>query len=310
MIERHDQGNGLGYWISYDFGNLNDEENLFTRPLGPSELLESTIPEEKNDPVAFKHDGGGVIYHLPNGLFGYYLATADGKRIDKGPTFIVRQDGAPTQFVSAIVNGVSCMNCHNAGIIKKDDDVKRLTDELIRDGVVNFSERQKQLIAELYVPPATMNKKMDDDNELYFKALKELGIDREKPDPVIEAFRLYNRNLVKEDLAHELTLESDLFSQLFASKTFTRLWGSLTTQGTYISRDEFQSGVALISSINGFAEFLKEPKKGEYVITAACMFKDQLKMDQCYITKHNAEKKLKDAEKAAKEAEKASQSAN
>lgn len=310
MIERHDQVNGLGYWISYDFGKLDDPENLFTRPLGPIELLESVIPEERSEPVAFKHDGGEVIYHLPNGLFGYYLATGDGKRIDKGPTFIVRQDGAPTQFVSAIVNGISCMNCHNAGIIKKDDDVKRLTDELIRDGAVNFSERQKQLIAELYVPPATMNKKMDEDNELYFKALKELGIDREKPDPVIEAFRLYNRNLVKEDLAHELSLDSNLFSQIFASKTFTRLWGALTTQGTYISRDEFQSGVALISSIKGFAEFLIEPKKGEYVITAACMFKDQLKMDQCYITKQIAEKKLKAAEKAANEAEKASQSAN
>ncbi|MEN9811260.1 MAG: hypothetical protein RLZZ488_2827 [Pseudomonadota bacterium] len=302
MIERHDQSNGLGYWISYDFGKLEDEENLFTRPLGPIELLEGAIPEEKGDPVVFKHDGGEVIYHLPNGLFGYYLATGDGKRIDKGPTFIVRQDGAPTQFVSAIVNGVSCMNCHNAGIIKKDDDVKRLTDEMIRDEVVSFSEKQKELIAELYVPPAAMNKKMDEDNEHYFKALKELDIDREKPDPVIEAFRIYNRNLVKEDLAHELTLESNLFSQIFASKTFTRLWGALSTQGTYISRDEFQSGVALIASIKGFEEFLKEPKKGEYVVSAACMFKDQLKMDQCVITKADAEKKLKIAEKEAKAA--------
>ncbi|MEY3902238.1 MAG: Serine/threonine-protein kinase pkn1 [Pseudomonadota bacterium] len=310
MIERHDQVNGLGYWISYDFGNLGEEENLFIRPLGPRELLEGVIPDEIGDPVAFKHDGGEVIYHLPNGLFGYYLATADGKRIDKGPTFIVRQDGAPTQFVSAIVNGVSCMNCHNAGIIKKDDDVKRLTDDLSSREPNAFSARQKQLIAELYVPPATMNKKMDDDNELYFKALKELGIDREKPDPVIEAFRIYNRNLVKEDLAHELTLESDLFSQIFASKTFARLWGALTTQGTYISRDEFQSGIALISSIKGFAEFLKDPKKGQYVITAACMFKDQLKMDKCYITKHDAEVKLQEAEKAASAAGQTSQPAN
>ena len=67
MVERHSQRNGLSYWLSYDFARLDQIENIFSNPLGPKEL---------NTAVSFQHDGGEIIFQLPNGMFGYRLITS------------------------------------------------------------------------------------------------------------------------------------------------------------------------------------------------------------------------------------------
>ena len=76
MIERHSSRSGY-LWTSYDFAGSRGNQNLFAFPLGPG-------------PNGFQHDGGETIFSLPNGFQGYYLSSATGARIDKGPT----DDGA------------------------------------------------------------------------------------------------------------------------------------------------------------------------------------------------------------------------
>ena len=61
VIERHTSRYGA-YWKSYDFAGSVGTQNIFTHPL------------------SFTHDGGEVIFNLPNGLQGYYLANASGFR--------------------------------------------------------------------------------------------------------------------------------------------------------------------------------------------------------------------------------------
>ena len=61
VIERHKSRYGA-YWKSYDFAGSVGTQNIFTHPLN------------------FTHDGGEVIFNLPNGLQGYYLANASGFR--------------------------------------------------------------------------------------------------------------------------------------------------------------------------------------------------------------------------------------
>ena len=61
---------------------LIGKQNLYEHPLGP---------KGKN---AFEHDGGESIFSLPNGFQAYYLNTADGKSLDKGPTNIVQDKRA------------------------------------------------------------------------------------------------------------------------------------------------------------------------------------------------------------------------
>ncbi|MGH7128647.1 MAG: c-type cytochrome domain-containing protein, partial [Planctomycetaceae bacterium] len=76
MIERHATDHGA-MWISYDFAGNTGRQNLFLHPLGPGDA-------ESN----FRHDGGEIIFNLPNGLQGYMLVNANGLRVDKAPTAI------------------------------------------------------------------------------------------------------------------------------------------------------------------------------------------------------------------------------
>ena len=54
VLERHRSRYGA-YWKSYDFAGNVGTQNIFTHPLD------------------FMHDGGEVIFNLPNGLQGYYI---------------------------------------------------------------------------------------------------------------------------------------------------------------------------------------------------------------------------------------------
>src|SRR5262249_49314645 len=104
LIERHEAGSVV-YWKSYDFASNTNRQNLFAHPLGPGD-----------DASAFQHDGGEIIFNLPNGLQGYFLATAAGQRLDKGPTAIVSDPRRPPREVE---KGLPCMSCHARGMIEK-----------------------------------------------------------------------------------------------------------------------------------------------------------------------------------------------
>ncbi len=126
LIERHAVDTGY-FWTSYDFAGNRDRQSLFEFPLGPVE-----------GDFSFSHDGGETIFSLPNGFQGYFLNTADGKKIDKGPTAIVRDQ---SRRDSAVTNGISCMGCHVQGIRKAKDDIRahvtadRTFPKAVRDAV-------------------------------------------------------------------------------------------------------------------------------------------------------------------------------
>ena len=66
VIERHTSRYGA-YWKSYDFAGSVGTQNIFTHPL------------------SFTHDGGEVVFNLPNGLQAYYVTNASGFRLDACP---------------------------------------------------------------------------------------------------------------------------------------------------------------------------------------------------------------------------------
>jgi serine/threonine-protein kinase len=49
------------------------------------------------------------------------LVDGQGRRIDKGPTTLVK-DGHSKD--AAVTNGISCMSCHSHGIIDKPDQIR------------------------------------------------------------------------------------------------------------------------------------------------------------------------------------------
>ena len=70
VVERHRSPYGA-YWKSYDFAGNVGTQDIFTHPL------------------SFTHDGGEIVFNLPNGLQAYYILNALGNRIDAAPTTIV-----------------------------------------------------------------------------------------------------------------------------------------------------------------------------------------------------------------------------
>ncbi len=108
LIERHPSRYGY-FWKSYDFLPGSQKGNLFQFPTGP-EFSGNPHPE-----VAFQHDGGEIIFSLPNGLQGYMLVNKVGERLEKGPANLVSDD-KETSGSPEIVNGVSCIACHRHGI--------------------------------------------------------------------------------------------------------------------------------------------------------------------------------------------------
>lgn len=156
LIERHSISTGY-FWTSYDFGGNRTRQSLFDFPLGP----------EKGE-FNFHHDGGETIFSLPNGFQGYYLNTASGVRLDKGPTSIVRDT---TKRDLAVTDGISCMGCHDTGTRKAKDEIR---DRVLADR--NFPRAVRDAVGELYPPAEVMDERLEGDAKSFQDALTRAGL--------------------------------------------------------------------------------------------------------------------------------------
>lgn len=274
MIERHEQGvnGGLPYWLSYDFGPSEEKGNLFKRPLSKHE---SARPD-----VTFVHDGGEVIFQLPNGFLGYFLATADGKSIDRGPKEIVIQpNGGPDEFNGYIVNGMSCMNCHSAGLIYKKDEVKNH----YQKAPGSISSDELTLLEALYVPDDQFKSAMDRDNAFYQGALNSAGLGvLSTPGPVDESFRVYNKALSRDEVAAELDITVDGLMGLLQQEPFASEWISLKN-GERLRRDKFNARYSEAVTKISSDRTLVTPKTGDVIITQGCIAASSLSLKQCVV---------------------------
>ncbi|MDQ4061582.1 MAG: DUF4384 domain-containing protein, partial [Pseudomonadota bacterium] len=156
LIERHQIRTGY-FWTSYDFAGNKDKQNLFRFPLGPG------------GEFSFNHDGGETIFSLPNGFQGYYLNKANGERLDKGPTEIVRD---LTRKDLAVTNGISCMGCHDQGIRKARDDVRA---QVLGDR--SFPKSVRDQVEALYPPHERMDAILEEDAKRFRVAMERAGLD-------------------------------------------------------------------------------------------------------------------------------------
>jgi hypothetical protein len=227
LIERHESTNG-GYWRSYDFAANADRKNLFARPLGPGDGR-----------YEFQHDGGEIVFALPNGLNGYMLTDAEGNRIDKGPTEIVRDN---KQADGAVVNGISCMSCHNRGLIEKADQV--------RDVVAKskaFDKEAVETIMALYPPRERFEELMKGDLDRFAGAVKETGAALSHTEPVFALAVQFEEELNAALAAAESGLLIKDFQDLLSrSAPLGQALGPLLAEGT-VKRDVFVAAFPLIA---------------------------------------------------------------
>ncbi len=147
VVERHTSRYGA-YWKSYDFAGSVGTQNIFTHPL------------------SFTHDGGEIIFNLPNGLQAYYLVDAGGNRLDAAPIKIVSNPAASDPTVR---NGLSCIGCHTEGMKVFEDEVR---------GVVEQNANppfNKARALRLYTEQATMETLVNEDTDRYRRALEAAG---------------------------------------------------------------------------------------------------------------------------------------
>lgn len=223
LIERHRSPYGA-YWKSYDFAASTGSKNLLDRPLGPQSMTKVK---------AFEHDGGELIFNLPNGLQGYMLVDGAGKIIDKGPTEIVSD---PRQPDRAVVNGISCMSCHYAGIIRKDDDVRAA----VEANRTAFADAD--LILKLYVPREKMRALLDDDAERFRAAVTATGANLSKDgDPIVNMALRFQFALDLKLAAAEAGIEPpSLRAKIQETPELQRVLSGLLIEGGRVKRDTFR----------------------------------------------------------------------
>ena len=147
VIERHKSRYGA-YWKSYDFAGSVGTQNIFNHPLN------------------FTHDGGEVIFNLPNGLQGYYLVNASGFRLNDAPIKIVSNPAASDPTVR---NGLSCIGCHTEGMKTFEDEVR----SVIESNATPAYDKEQAL--RLYVEQSDMDALVQEDTDKYKEALEATG---------------------------------------------------------------------------------------------------------------------------------------
>ncbi|QDT06681.1 WD domain, G-beta repeat [Rubripirellula lacrimiformis] len=222
LIEWHKSPYG-SYWKSYDFGGNTGHQNLFQYPLGPD-----------NGADSFRHDGGEIIFTLPNGLQGYLLTDANGNRIDQGPTQIVSD---PKRADRTVTNGVSCMSCHYAGVIPKKDEIGTA----VRGNRSAFQDADD--ILALYRESDELDRIIQRDGRRFSAVLDRLGITSlSRSGESISAMSVrFVQDIDLQQVACEFGLQPDDFLKRLENATrVARIFSPLQVAGGTIKRDVFK----------------------------------------------------------------------
>ena len=183
VVERHTSRYGA-YWKSYDFAGSVGTQNIFTHPL------------------SFTHDGGEVIFNLPNGLQGYYLANASGLRLDEAPINIVSNPAASDPTVR---NGLSCLGCHTEGMKTFEDQVR----SVIESNATPAYDKAQAL--RLYVEQSEMDARLGEDMERYRVALTKTGGAVGDIEPISRFHEVFQGSVDAAYAAAVVGLETEVF---------------------------------------------------------------------------------------------------
>ena len=225
VVERHKSRYGA-YWKSYDFAGNVGTQNIFTHPLN------------------FTHDGGEIIFNLPNGLQTYYLSTDKGERLDEAPINIVSDAGSRDPVVR---NGLSCMGCHTEGMKTFEDQVRSVIEQNL-----NPSYDKAQALR-LYAEKSEMESLVREDIERYRQAIAAAGGVFGGSEPIQQLVKQFEGPIDATHAAAEVGLETADFLQKIRENNALQSAGLLVLaveQGA-VKRDAWTSQFgAVVSELN------------------------------------------------------------
>ena len=213
VVERHESRYGA-YWKSYDFAGSKGTQNVLTHPL------------------SFTHDGGEIIFNLPNGLQAYLLVDAGGRRLNEAPIKIVRNLAASDPTVR---NGLSCIGCHTEGMKDFEDQVR---------GVVQKNPNppyNKDRALQLYTDEATMAGLVAEDTVRYRQALEVTGDVFGGIEPVQRFHEAFQRPVDAAHAAAAVGLETEAFLKRMRASANLKNLGVLVLENGTMKRDTWTS---------------------------------------------------------------------
>ncbi len=224
VVERHTSQHGA-YWKSYDFAGNVGVQNIFDHPL------------------TFRHDGGEIVFNLPNGLQAYYISDASGTRLDEAPTRIVSN---PDERDGIVRNGISCIGCHTEGMKTFEDGVREVFTKA-PDGLA------KVQVLRLYVEKAKMDELVSEDTERYRRALEATGGVFGGIEPVYRFYKAFEGPVDAAHAAAAVGLEAEVFLTEIRRKPSLQRLGLRTLESANgnVKRDAWTSNfAAVISALN------------------------------------------------------------
>ena len=225
VVERHASQYGA-YWKSYDFAGSVGKQNIFVHPL------------------SFNHDGGEVVFNLPNGLQAYYLSDARGNRLDEAPVEIVSNPAAANN--PTVRNGISCIGCHTEGMKTFEDEVR----QAIEQAPNPFYDRTHAL--RLYVEQDVMNRLVAFDKQRYEMSITAAtGETVSEIEPISRFYKIFNSTLDAAHAAAALGLQTGSFLQKIQENTNLQSLGLQVLENGKIKRDTWTSNFkAVVFALN------------------------------------------------------------
>ena len=219
VVERHISRYGA-YWKSYDFAGSVGTQNIFTHPL------------------SFTHDGGEIVFNLPNGLQAYYLADAGGNRLDAAPISIVSNPAASDPTVR---NGLSCIGCHTEGMKTFEDRVRSV---IAQNANPPYDKAQA---LRLYAKKSVMDALVDEDTDRYRQALEAAGGVFGGIEPIQRFYEAFQGPVDARHAAAAVGLEAEAFLQEIRRNASLQNLGLLVLEnGNPMKRDTWTSNFSEI----------------------------------------------------------------
>jgi len=171
-------------WQSFDF--LDDQnESIFENPFN------------------FAEGGTEAIFTLPNGLFGFIIADANGVIVEDSDILL---DTNQNNFRA--VTSVSCSNCHAQGLIPVIDEVREIAIANARTSGLNADEVEQ--LRNVYPASAEFARIVEGDSQSFYQnALTRARVPTEGVDPMSAVFFRFDQDMTLEDAAGDLGLTAD-----------------------------------------------------------------------------------------------------
>ena len=223
IVERHKSRYGA-YWKSYDFAGNVGKQNIFTHPLD------------------FTHDGGEIIFNLPNGLQAYYLSTATGERLDEAPINIVSNTGARDPVVR---NGLSCMGCHTEGMKTFEDQVRSVIEQTPNPPY------DKAQALRLYAEKSTMDSLILEDIARYRRTIESAGGVFGGSEPIQQLVKQFESPLDASHAAAEVGMQTDDFLKKIRENSTLQNAGLLVLgiENGNVKRDAWEEQFGTVISV-------------------------------------------------------------